>query len=366
MEFINFVHDYKTSMENYGINDAIKSLDISSTQEMIKKLIESRVSPIKIVLGVHFSGPGFYVLENNYEAKFYKMFAYNEVCGAKIWEKNQKLSKRLNHLSVFKKKVLAALTESSRSIANKVRLAMEYDLAGIAAVYIQQDDHKGICSIDKDTFENFVPIDGVILSIPKRSDAKFPLLCTINEAIDMSLDEIAQETNLTSSSSINTLTTENTTDPKPSLSTEESATISEATKASSTESHQMVTDFSQETAIESTSDSNSTIPSQSASNTTEQPSEETTHSTEWSEMEIGGPVLTPSPSFTLTTPPTTTPCATTAESTIVIETTESGEHSSSTPISSQDNGNGGVMNNAHSIMIFALVPIVFSFLISTK
>lgn len=55
------------------------------------------------------------------------------------------------------------------------------------------DDFHGDCDIDDDTFADFKPVPGVTLHIPKRYNANYPLLRTINEATVLALDEIAQE-----------------------------------------------------------------------------------------------------------------------------------------------------------------------------
>lgn len=82
------------------------------------------------------------------------------------------------------------ILESSRSIANKVRFAVKRGLAGVAAVHMQFDDYLGVCAKNDDTFVDFQPAESAILNIPQRNDSTFPLLCTINEAIDLTLDEI--------------------------------------------------------------------------------------------------------------------------------------------------------------------------------
>lgn len=61
---------------------------------------------------------------------------------------------------------------------------------------IDTDDFLGDCDIENDTFSDFKPIAGVKLNIPKRYNANYPLLRTINEATVLALDEIAQEAQL--------------------------------------------------------------------------------------------------------------------------------------------------------------------------
>lgn len=61
---------------------------------------------------------------------------------------------------------------------------------------VDTDDFLGECDIDNETFVDFKPMAGVNLTIPKRYNANYPLLRTINEAIVLALDEISQEARL--------------------------------------------------------------------------------------------------------------------------------------------------------------------------
>lgn len=86
--------------------------------------------------------------------------------------------------------------DSSRSIARKIKFAMSRNLAGVMIWSIDTDDFHGDCDMDEDTFADFKPMPGVTLSIPKRTETNYPLLRTINEAMVVALDEIAQEAKL--------------------------------------------------------------------------------------------------------------------------------------------------------------------------
>lgn len=61
---------------------------------------------------------------------------------------------------------------------------------------IDTDDFLGDCDISDDTFVDYKPAAGIKLNIPDRYNANYPLLRTINEAIILSLSEIAQEAEL--------------------------------------------------------------------------------------------------------------------------------------------------------------------------
>lgn len=83
--------------------------------------------------------------------------------------------------------------DSTRSIAKKMRFAMENDLAGVMTWSIDTDDFLGDCDVDQETFEDFGKTAGVKLTLPKRVNSNYPLLRTINEGIIIALDEIDQE-----------------------------------------------------------------------------------------------------------------------------------------------------------------------------
>lgn len=70
----------------------------------------------------------------------------------------------------------------------------EYQFLLFAQVWsVDTDDFLGNCKTDLNTFSDFKPAAGITLTIPKRYNNNYPLLRTINEAIVISLDEIALE-----------------------------------------------------------------------------------------------------------------------------------------------------------------------------
>lgn len=58
---------------------------------------------------------------------------------------------------------------------------------------VDTDDFRGDCDREEDTFADFKGIPGVKLQLPVRKESNYPLLRTLNEAIELSLDEIRQE-----------------------------------------------------------------------------------------------------------------------------------------------------------------------------
>lgn len=63
---------------------------------------------------------------------------------------------------------------------------------------IDTDDFNGECdnSINFDTYSDYRPRPKVKLNIPKRTEKNYPLLRTLNDAIEITLDEMTQEISL--------------------------------------------------------------------------------------------------------------------------------------------------------------------------
>lgn len=83
--------------------------------------------------------------------------------------------------------------DSSRSIANKVRYAVRKDLGGVMVWSIDTDDFRGDCEREEDTYADFRAKPGVKLMMLERTSKNYPLLRTLNEAIEISQDEKTQE-----------------------------------------------------------------------------------------------------------------------------------------------------------------------------
>lgn len=126
------------------------------------------------------------------------------------------------------------IVESRRSIANKVRFAMKRGLAGIMPVYIPYDDIDGYCPMDnvEDTYGDFKTSNGVNLTLPVLREPNVSFLFTINEAIDMTFDEITQEEKILAASETTTSTT--TTESSSTTSKQEITTQSQSENESDT------------------------------------------------------------------------------------------------------------------------------------
>lgn len=88
VEFINLLHSHeiKDKTAKYKEDDANKLLGLKSVHDEIEKLIDSGVSPSKIVVGIHFSGPIFRTISESMH-EFENMKTFNDVCRSKVkWE----------------------------------------------------------------------------------------------------------------------------------------------------------------------------------------------------------------------------------------------------------------------------------------
>lgn len=83
---------------------------------------------------------------------------------------------------------------------------------------IDTDDFHGDCDekLNADRFADFRTEPKVKLNFPKQVSKKFPLLRTLNDAITLSLDEIAQEQNDNAPDKDNEIETNEIATPSPS------------------------------------------------------------------------------------------------------------------------------------------------------
>lgn len=214
----NFSYDYGGAWDRQvTANAPLKGQGILNVEHTIDYLIKLGAAPTKIVLGLPFYGrtfvtkldgefgdpaseigfQGVYTKENGF-------MGYNEICvllsdRTSGWKRSYsvELSQAVaRYRDEVTNETRVAVFDSSRSIARKIKFAMSRNLAGAMIWSIDTDDFLGDCDIDDDTFADFKPIPGVTLNLPKRVETNFPLLRTINEAMVVALDEIAQEAQL--------------------------------------------------------------------------------------------------------------------------------------------------------------------------
>ncbi|XP_050090378.1 probable chitinase 2 [Anopheles aquasalis] len=217
--YLDFLHimcyDYHGTWDGkVGPNAPLASSDFLSVEYTIKHLLNLGAPANKIVLGLPFYGrtfvsrivgagmgddaeevgfPGPATKENGF-------MGYNEFC--------EELKRNPNDWRLTWDAVSAEMVatksndtasqvvvyDSTRSIATKVRFAMRHNLAGLLAWSIDTDDFNGLCKPELDTYEDFI-IKGNIsrFTIPPPVSGKYPLLKTINNAIVVASEELAQE-----------------------------------------------------------------------------------------------------------------------------------------------------------------------------
>lgn len=88
--------------------------------------------------------------------------------------------------------------DSPRSIANKVRYAVQEGLGGLMVWSIDTDDFQGDCdeALNVDRFNDFRTEPKVKLNFPKTTSKTYPLLRTLNDAVVLALDEMTQKENI--------------------------------------------------------------------------------------------------------------------------------------------------------------------------
>lgn len=191
--FINFIHSkYWATIEMTE-----RELNTKNVEMHVNKLIKAGVPAKKMTIDLPFKGA---VFDTNvvYGINFNRFIGYNETCiqlsndEAAEWQgsyiNNSDLALLENHRTNR-----AIVFESCRSIANKMRVAVKLGLLGAITGPVSLDDYEDHCGEDEDIFMDFRPAEGITLHIPKRSSYNFGLIRTINDAIEVTLDEIRQE-----------------------------------------------------------------------------------------------------------------------------------------------------------------------------
>lgn len=188
VDFINFIP--VSSTINQNAIHPFKSLEMSDIDDTIDSLMEMGLSQSKIVMQVSFLGT--LITSNPNDVTTRRPIGYNEICI--MFDEMLRINSPWNinfipETSLFVAKHThdghSIVFESGRSIARKVRFAMQKNLTGIVAYLLNADDSLGNCAIESDTFSDFI---GSLANIPKIN-VTFPLLRTINESIFLALEE---------------------------------------------------------------------------------------------------------------------------------------------------------------------------------
>lgn len=160
--------------------------------------ITEYVPATKITIGLIMGGLSFAPPKGGVKPVYRNHCKYREICkhylsvNAKNWEKSYD---QTTGLGTLKNKLNSEVIiyENSRTVANLVRFAIKYRLAGAFTDLIHMEDYLSECNIETDTFDDYTPDDGItLLHIPEKNLTDFPILRTINEAITVTMDEISQ------------------------------------------------------------------------------------------------------------------------------------------------------------------------------
>lgn len=200
-DIISVLHPY-LAVKNE--NDAFLNRNITYIEDYILSLVRLGIGPKKIILGLPFNSPKFVAtISNEDDSKLETSVDYNVACDLLTSEHEREWVKTFNDqagLSVAvkydrqKDKKYTMVLESSRAIANKLRFGLKIiNFGGVMVHRLDGDDIGAKCGFEIDTWDDFKPIEGVKLNFPERSDTFFTLLRTINETIEVVLDEIEQE-----------------------------------------------------------------------------------------------------------------------------------------------------------------------------
>ncbi|XP_046974883.1 probable chitinase 2 [Vanessa cardui] len=246
--YLDFMHimtyDYHGAWDGVvGANAPIRGQykdDIYSIEYTINYLLSHGLTPSKMVFGLPMYGRTYWFTSRNvkdiiygetttkttgFQGQFSKedgFMGYNEICleisnKSSLWTQHWE-----EHTSTpyIRDEERFITYDNPRSIANKVKFAMDRGLGGFSAWSIVTDDFRGSCDEEPDTYKDYIDRfnkisdqtllkDALIsltesetenqfyvisdkkvrLRLPKPSFANYPLLRTVNEAIFLATEE---------------------------------------------------------------------------------------------------------------------------------------------------------------------------------
>lgn len=221
--------------------------DVLSVEYTIKYLLSHGVSPYKMVLGLPMYGRNFILtnpdvsdiqfgltptLDTGFQGPWTKengFIGYNEIClqttnKLSTWTRHWDAQSASPYLRDGKRVIVY---DNPRSIAVKVKMAIDYGLGGLMVWSIDTDDFRGLCDPEEDTYLDFVhrykdiaysPLlrealknlklpdahrienlsrrtsyvasdNKLYLRLPETDYSNYPLMRTINEATLIAMEE---------------------------------------------------------------------------------------------------------------------------------------------------------------------------------
>lgn len=182
-----------------GMSKHLDYMQISSSKmNVIETLIKMNLPPEKIIVKLPLYGKLKTTKIEHYRdiSISEKSLTYNEMCdfmSSGEWIKSYDTSRELNIAKNNNWDVMREIEyKGSRATANLIHGALKENLAG-AMISVDSDDNLGSCETElRSAFVDFRSSKEVSLS----EGYNFPLLYAVNEAINISLDEISQETDI--------------------------------------------------------------------------------------------------------------------------------------------------------------------------
>lgn len=183
--------------EKIGFNAPLHSSHQTDVKSSIDLFVDAGAPIDKLILGIPFYGRTFVAanieqseIGDESEAEGFAgpfigdktLLGYNEFCkmkSEKSWsfQFNTGASQMVGEF-IENGKMNVATFETPRTVANKVKFAMENGLLGIWAWSIDTDDFNGVCEVDETTYRDFG-----IKKPALRSERDFPLLRTANDVV---------------------------------------------------------------------------------------------------------------------------------------------------------------------------------------
>ncbi|CAD7006611.1 unnamed protein product [Ceratitis capitata] len=220
--YLDYLHimcyDYHGSWDKQvGYNAPLRAPegDVLSVEFTIDYLLKLGAPPNKIVLGLPFYGRTFRTPRDGnigdvtdgtaFQGPFTRedgFLGYNEICNilsnktsgwTTVWDGKTSQMLARSERDVFSGLIQVVTFDNGRSIANKVKFAVEKKLAGTMVWSIDTDDFRGNCVMEEDIYADYKYLQSNGHAImPKRINSNYPLLRTINEATTLALVEVEQ------------------------------------------------------------------------------------------------------------------------------------------------------------------------------
>ena len=193
-DFMQFsLHEHDPPILRFSIEHALKSRSVTDLMDVVQNLIKLGVPSTKVLIETIFMG-----IELNFELRTTTHLTYYQICdklansGMDRWQTDFDSEVGLA-VAVNRRRNHAILFENSRGIANKIRFAMEHNLAGALISCVNTDDYLGQCGIESDTYADYREGTNASVNIPRRKSETFPLLNTVNEAILVASADMKQQ-----------------------------------------------------------------------------------------------------------------------------------------------------------------------------